>query len=53
MKKTEYTMLVTAGVGSGTEVYRRVWQDSNGDYFIKYNGEVRNVNHAKEQFIKD
>lgn len=53
MKKTNYTMLVSAGVASGTEKYRRVWQDENGNYFIKIDGEYRNVNHAQNNFIAD
>ena len=53
MKKTKYTMLVSAGVGSGTEKYRRVWVDDNDNYFIKIDGELRNVTHAKDHFIKD
>lgn len=52
MKKTEYILLVSSGVANG-EKYRRVWQDENGDCFIKYNGETRNVNHCKELFIRE
>ena len=52
MKKTNFTMLVSAGFFK-CETYRRVWEDDNGNYFVKINGEVRNVNHAKEWFIKD
>ena len=53
MKKTCYTMLIGAGVGSGTEKYRRVWKDENGNYFVKVDGEYKNVNHAQNYFIAD
>ena len=53
MKKTSYTMLVSAGLASGAETYRRVWVDANGEYFVKVNGETRNVTFAKNYFIKD
>lgn len=53
MKKTKYIMIVSSGVGSGTEKYRRVWQDENGNYFVKVDGEVRNVNSCKEYFVAE
>jgi len=53
MKKTKYIMLISAGVGSGTEKYRRVWEDDNGNCFVKVDGEIRNVTHAKQYFIAD
>lgn len=52
MKKTNYMMLVSSNFCSN-EKYRRVWEDENGNYFIKIDGEVRNVNHAKAHFIED
>lgn len=53
MKKTKYIMIVSSGVGSGTEKYRRVWQDEKGNCFVKIDGKISNVNHAKEFFIED
>lgn len=53
MKKTKYTMLVSAGLAFGNEKYRRVWQDENGNYFVKVDGELKNVTRAKEYFIED
>lgn len=53
MKKTKYTMMTSAGVGSGTEKYRRVWQNENNEYFVKIDGEYKNVTFAKEMFIAD
>ena len=52
MKKTCYTMMVSSSF-VGNEVYRRVWVDEDGNYFVKHQGEIRNVNHAKANFIKD
>lgn len=52
MKKTNYTMLINAGFYKN-ETYRRVWEDENGNYFVKVKGEWINVNHAKDWFIKD
>lgn len=37
----------------GQEKYRRVWEDDNGNYFVKIDGEIKNVNHAKQYFIAD
>ena len=54
MKKTKYSMLVSAGLAGGSgEKWRRVWQDENGNYFVKIDGEVRNVNRAKRYFVED
>jgi len=52
MKKTKYTMMVSSSF-CGKENYRRVWEDENGNYFVKIDGEIRNVNHARKDFIKD
>lgn len=52
MKKTKYSMLVSNGFFSN-EIIRRVWQDDKGEYFVKYNGEIRNVTFAKKDFIED
>lgn len=52
MKKTNYIMMVSSGFVSG-EQYRRVWQDENGEYFVKVDGELRNVTHCKPYFIAD
>lgn len=54
MKKTNYSMLISAGLAGGTtEKWRRVWQDENGNFFVKVDGEMRNVNHAKKHFVAD
>lgn len=52
MKKTKYTMLVSAGF-CNQEKYRRVWEDENGNYFVKVDGEIKNVNHATKWFVED
>ena len=52
MKKTVYTMLVSAGFYKN-EIWRRVWQDDEGNYVVKVNGEWVNVNHAEKSFVKD
>ena len=51
--KTKYIMLISASLAYGNEKYRRVWQDESGNYFVKIDGEWRNVNRAKEYFIQD
>ena len=53
MKKTEYKMMVKDSFCYGAPIYRRVWQDENGEYFVKYNGEIINVTFAKNGFIPD
>lgn len=35
------------------ETYRRIWQDENGRFFIKYNGEIIDVTSAKDKFLED
>lgn len=52
MKKTNYTMMVSSSF-CGNEKYRRVWKDENGNFFVKVDGEYRNVNHAQNYFIAD
>lgn len=52
MKKTKYILLVACGI-IGTEYYKRVLIDNHGEYFIKINGEARNVTFAKKHFIVD
>lgn len=52
MKKTEYTMIAITNM-SGLDITRRVWADENGNYFVKLNGEIRNVTKFKNDFIKD
>lgn len=51
MKKTEYSMLVSAGFYKN-EIVRRVWVDEKGHYFVKYNGEFKDVTFAKENFLR-
>ena len=52
MKKTNYIMMISSSF-CGQEKYRRVWKDENGNFFVKVDGELRNVNHAKRYFIAD
>lgn len=52
MKKTNYTMMVSSSF-CGNEKYRRVWKDENGNFFVKVDGEYKNVNHAQNYFIAD
>lgn len=51
MKKTDFQMLVIASM-NGANIYRRVYIDENGRYYIKYNGEVRDVTEKKAYFIR-
>ena len=53
MKKTRYQMKVRDSYCYGAPIYRRVWVDENGRYFVKYNGEVNDVTFAKDSFIAD
>ena len=53
MKRTEYTMKVRDAYCYGSPIYRRVWIDENGEYFVKFEGELHNVTFAKDSFIKD
>lgn len=50
MKKTEYTMVIVNMNGANT--VRRVYADENGNYFIKVNGEVRDVTRFKNEFLR-
>jgi hypothetical protein len=50
MKKTEYTMVIVNMSGANTN--RRVYEE-NGKYFIKINGEVRDVTQLKKDFYRD
>jgi hypothetical protein len=51
MKKTEYKYITRTT--NGYPVYRRVWVDENGEYFVKDEGRIWNVTHAKNDFISD
>ena len=51
MKKTKFMMMVSSSF-CGHEKYRRVWTDESGNYFVKIDGEARNVNHAQRYFIE-
>ena len=53
LKKTNYKMMVRQSYCYGAPVYRRVWVDENGDYFVKDNGELCNVTHARKGFMVD
>ena len=53
LKKTEYIMKVKDSCCYGAPIYRRVWVDENGEYFVKCDGELINVTFAKNDFIKD
>lgn len=50
MKKTQYTMVIVNMSGANT--VRRVYEE-NGKYFIKINGEVRDVTERKNDFYRD
>ena len=51
MKKTEYQMKVKDSVCYGAPIYRRVWIDENGEYFVKVDGKLWNVSSAKNGFV--
>lgn len=53
LKKTKYSYMTSFNYTTFKETYRRVWQDENGEYFIKHNGEWKNVTNAKDRFIED
>lgn len=53
LKKTEFVFMTSFNYTTFKETYRRVWQDENGNYFVKVNGELRDVTKAKNDFIKD
>lgn len=53
MKKTEYKMKVRDAYCYGSPVYRRVWVDENGEYFVKFDGELSNVSFDKNTFIRE
>lgn len=53
MKKTNYKMKVRDSFCYGAPIYRRVWIDENGEYWVKDNGELNNVTHAKNSFQID
>lgn len=53
LKKTNYTMKVKDACCYGTPIYRRVWIDENGEYFVKFEGELKNVTFAKNGFMPD
>ena len=44
-------MLAISGM-SNANTYRRVWE-KDGRYFVKMNGEIRDVTFAKSSFIRD
>lgn len=49
MKKTEYKII--ARTVNGYPIYRVVFIDENGEYFIKDEGKIWNVTHLKNDFI--
>lgn len=51
LKKTKYSFMYSSTVYKG--FFRRVWQDENGEYFIKRDGNLENVSDYKENFIED
>lgn len=53
MKKTEYKMKVRDSVCYGSPIYRRVWVNESGEYFVKFGGELCNVTFAKNSFMLD
>ena len=54
MKKTEYTTLVSNGFFKG-EKWQRVYQDENGERYIKQNGEWKNIENTPciNNMVKD
>lgn len=53
MKKTNYRVMMRQSYCYGAPIYRRVWVDENGEYFVKYEGELCNVTHLKNGFMPD
>lgn len=53
MKKTEYIMKVKDSFCYGAPIYRRVWVNENGEYFVKFEGQLNNVSFAKNSFRID
>lgn len=51
MKKTEYEMMVNFNLESYAKKTRRVWED-NGRYFIKLDGDLRDVTDLKYLFFR-
>ena len=52
MKKTNYSYMVSWGMNSYNGIWRRVYEQE-GKYFVKYNGEVKDVTSAKSEFVAD
>lgn len=53
LKKTEYSFMVSWGMNCYNGIWRKVYTDNNGHYFVKYDGEIKDVTFAKESFVKD
>ena len=53
LKKTEYSFMVSWGMNCFNGIWRGVYTDGNGHYFVKYNSELKDVTREKEHFIKD
>lgn len=53
LKKTRYSMKMKDSYCYGAPTYRRVWIDENGEYFVKFEGQLNNVSFAKNSFIAD
>lgn len=49
MKKTPYEMCIC--ITNSGSVWRRVWE-KDGRYFVKYNGETRDVTKYSNTFCK-
>ena len=53
LKKTEYSFMVSWGMSCYNGIWRRVYVDEAGRYFVKYNGELKDVTDAQQSFVKD
>ena len=52
MKKTNYSFMVAWGMNCYNGIWRRVYEQ-DGRYFVKYNGETKDVTEKKSDFIID
>ena len=52
MKKTNYSFMVAWGMNCYNGIWRRVYEQG-GRYFVKYNGETKDVTEKKNDFIID
>ena len=53
MKKTNYSIMVRDSVCYGAPIYRRVWVNEDGEYFVKFEGNIWNVTSRKYGFVPD